>query len=68
MKFRFYRVSMMDGEVTGTDDEELAKEYAESEDDFVIDTETGKWLLADGEESQEITEFKRHEASGEGDT
>lgn len=48
MKFRYYLCDAYDGSVKGTDNEELAKSYAESEDFFVVDTETGDWLQFDG--------------------
>lgn len=51
--FRFYRVSVMNGEITGLDDEKKAIDIAESEDDFVIDTHTNMWIMADGA-NQEI--------------
>ena len=43
---RFYIVDTNDGEVRGTDNKTTAKEYAESEDHFVIDSETDKWLIS----------------------
>ena len=43
-KFRFYITSTMDGNITGTNDEEQAKAYAESEDNFVVDADNGQWL------------------------
>ena len=45
MKFRYYIVSTFNGEVTGTDDAELALSHVGCEDDYVIDSETGKWLI-----------------------
>lgn len=56
MKFRYYRVSLFNGNVQGTNNEELARAYAESEDDFVIDAEMNKWLHPNGDEP-EIEEF-----------
>jgi hypothetical protein len=45
---RFYIVDTTDGTVRGTDDEKIAKEYAESEEFFVIDSKTDKWLMSGG--------------------
>ena len=49
-KFRFYIADTFNGEVKGTNDEDVAKDIAKSEDAFVVDTERGVWLLADGDE------------------
>jgi len=38
----------MEGNIVGTDDEDLAIEYAESEEAFVLDAQTGEWILSDG--------------------
>lgn len=47
MKFRFYITNTLDGMVRGTDDEGVAKDYAMSEDFFVVDAENGTWLQTD---------------------
>lgn len=51
-KFRYYISSVFTGTITGTNDSELAKEISLNEDDFVVDTETGKWLTSDKEEHE----------------
>ena len=48
MQFRFYITDTMEGNIVGTDDEDLAIEYAESEEAFVLDAQTGEWILSDG--------------------
>ncbi len=48
MKFKYYIIDLYDGAVKGTDDTELAKEAAECEDFYVVEADTGLWLLADG--------------------
>jgi hypothetical protein len=48
MKFKYYITDLYDGAVKGTDDTELAKEAAECEDLYVVEADTGTWLLADG--------------------
>lgn len=58
-KFRFYVTDTFDGCIKGTDDESVAKDYAQSEDFFVLDTQTGKWLSVEG--SVEIKEAKAGE-------
>jgi len=50
MAFRYIIVDGYDNQVFGTDDEALAKEYAECDDNFVIDTENGKVFQYDGTE------------------
>jgi hypothetical protein len=48
MKFRYYITDLGEGAVIGTNNEGLAKDYAASCDNFVVDTETGRWLVEDG--------------------
>ena len=36
----------MNGNITGTNDLKIAASCAFSEDDFVLDSETGEWLIA----------------------
>jgi hypothetical protein len=48
-KFRFYHVSLYDGMVYGFDDPQEAEDWRGSEDDFIIDTETGLWLTGTAE-------------------
>jgi hypothetical protein len=64
-KFRFIRVSTIDGCPTGSNDEELMRQFATSEDDFIIDLETNKWLMADGVEEELMEDT--HEVSNEMD-
>lgn len=49
MKYRYYITDTYDGCVKGTDDEEVATGFAESEDYFVVDAERGEWLTSNGE-------------------
>ena len=46
MKFRFYITDLYDGCIKGTDDPEAARAFAECEDYFVVDAETGSWLTS----------------------
>jgi predicted Fe-Mo cluster-binding NifX family protein len=46
MKFRFYITDTYDGCIKGTNDPEAARAFAECEDFFVVDTETGRWLVS----------------------
>lgn len=47
MKFRFYIAELFNGQVVGTNDQETARDLAMSEEYFVIDSETGRWLVLD---------------------
>lgn len=58
MKFRFYIVSVFDGNVSGTNDEKVARDFAGSSDDFVIDVKNSAWLQED--EDTAIPEWKPH--------
>lgn len=49
MKFRFYIISVFDGNVRGTNDERVARDFAGSSDDFVIDVENASWLQEDAD-------------------
>lgn len=44
MKFRYYITVLYDGAIKGTDNTQTALDVAESEDCFVVDTQTGEWL------------------------
>lgn len=44
MKFRYYITDTFQGEILGTNSNELAKTFAECEDYFVVDCETAKWM------------------------
>lgn len=46
MKFRFYVTDTYDGCIKGTNDPVAARVFAECEDFFVVDTETGRWLVS----------------------
>lgn len=53
--FRYYITDIMDGRIVGTDSEEVAKDWAMTEDAFVVDTKTGEWLTTD--EKQQVKEI-----------
>ena len=57
MRFRYYLVSIFNGDIKGTNDAAIAEEFRESQDDFVIDTETGTWLTDSNIDIQEIGNF-----------
>ena len=50
MKFRFYITDLNNGLVSGTNDRDLAADVSLSEDFFVVDSETGMWLSANGDQ------------------
>lgn len=45
MKFRYYIVDELNGDVKGTNDTEVAENLSRADDFWVIDTETGQYLL-----------------------
>jgi len=57
MKFRYIIVSSFIGEVFGTDNREVAMSYVATQEDFVIDTVTNRWIIDEGIE-KEIKEIK----------
>jgi hypothetical protein len=57
MKFRFYVTDLTNGSVSGTDDPDLAADVSLSEDFFVVDSESGMWLSANGDQV-DIQEFE----------
>ena len=48
MKFRYYITDTFNGAIKGTNNSSTANELAVCEDYFVVDTETGEWLSAEG--------------------
>ena len=65
MKFRFYITDVNDGSIRGTNDEDIAHNYAESEDNFVVDTETGTWWQPD-DSQEEVHEADDNRVEGDG--
>lgn len=59
MSYIFYITDLNDGSIKGTNNEEIAKEFAASEDNFVVDTTTNEWVLSDfsRQKIEEIEEF-----------
>lgn len=57
MKFRYYITDLVSGDVKGTNDTQKALELADSEEHFVVEGETGTWLLPYAER-QDVQEFK----------
>lgn len=47
--FRYYITNTFDGCIEGTDSTEDANDFAQSEDFFVVDSQTGEWMHPDGE-------------------
>lgn len=45
MAFRYYIADIAGGEVIGTDNVAVAKEFANSDENFVIDTVSNEWIL-----------------------
>ena len=64
-KFRYYIADVFFGQVLGTNDEEHAKSAAESEECFVVDSETGKWLHISGAELDIKDVYTQGEISNE---
>ena len=48
MTFKYYITDLLEGAVFGTFSDDEANDLAASEDNFVVDTSTGEWLLSDG--------------------
>lgn len=48
-RFRYYITDLIQGTILGTDYVEKAKNYALSEDYFVVDSENGTWIRSDGQ-------------------
>lgn len=45
MSFRYYITNLIDGTVEGTDDTQSAENLATCEDFFVVDSNTGEWVI-----------------------
>jgi hypothetical protein len=52
MPYRYIITNTFEGRVEGTNDEQTARDLAESEDYFVADALTGRWLQPRGVESE----------------
>ena len=61
--FRYYIADLDMGSIVGTNEEKIAKDFASSEDFFVVDVQENLWLTANGV-SEEVVEYKE---DGDGD-
>ncbi len=57
MKFKYYITDLYSGTIQGTNDESVARELANCEDYFVVNAETGNWLVPINE-AKEVEQFK----------
>lgn len=57
MKFRYYITDLFEGEVRGTNDKEVAEQFAPCDDYFVVDALTGEWITGDGDRT-DVKEMK----------
>lgn len=48
MRYRYYITNLLEGDIKGTDNPEIANQFAESDDYAVLDSETGEGLLLPG--------------------
>lgn len=48
MRFRYYITNLHEGAVEGSNSFDVAENFANSEDYFVVDADTGLWLQPDG--------------------
>lgn len=48
MRFRYYITNLHVGAIEGSNSLDVAENFANSEDYFVVDSETGQWLQSDG--------------------
>lgn len=51
-QWKFVIVDMEDGSIVGTDDEKVVKEFAQSEQNFVIDMMSCQVVTVEGEEEE----------------
>ena len=56
MKYRFYITDIFNGKILGTNSETVARELSQSEEYFVVDTQSNVWFNVNGEDL-EIEEF-----------
>lgn len=60
-KFKYYITSLFEGKIVGTNDQQIAQSFADTEDAFVLDLsdpEQPAWMLAEGDGALEIEEAK----------
>jgi len=50
MKYRYYITDLFAGAIVGTNDKDVADSYALSEDNFVVDAQSGTWMNPYGEQ------------------
>lgn len=62
--FRYYITDLHMGSIVGTNEEKIAKDFASSEDHFVVDVQENLWLITNGV-SEEVLEYKEDEGDEE---
>lgn len=63
-KFRYYITDLYDGRICGTNSDNDARGYAESEDYLVVDSADGKWIQPEGV-SEDVTQARSLEDSAD---
>lgn len=53
MKFNYYIIDTFNNDVKGTNSKSVAEDFAQVEEYFVVQTETGRWILP-GNDSVEV--------------
>lgn len=48
MRFRYYITNLHEGKIEGSNSIDVAENFSNSEDYFVVDSETGQWMQPDG--------------------
>jgi hypothetical protein len=51
MKYRYYITDLFAGAIVGTNDKDVADSYALSEDNFVVNAQSGTWMNPYGEQT-----------------
>lgn len=57
MQYRYYIVDIHATGVKGTDDRKVAIKHAQNDQIYVIDTESGEWMLPDDEHEAILEAF-----------
>lgn len=64
--FRYYITDLHMGSIIGTNEEKIAKDFASSEDYFVVDVQENLWLAVNGG-SAEVLEYKEDDDGDDDD-
>ena len=61
MPFRYYITDLNQGAIVGTNDSLVVENLSQSEDYFIVDSDTGEWVTPDGSFAVKLGDYSDYE-------